>query len=169
MAQAKDLLELVEMGSLECLNAHPSHSIDNALKQGYREDDGLFLESDTDEQLLVNIRFNQSVKLSALTIKGPDDGFAPKSVRLYTNQNSMGFSDVDSARVAQSVELTAAQVAGEAIPLKFVKFQNVTILSIFVESNMGDEDTTRICKIALTGQSGESMNVAEIKKQDEHA
>lgn len=27
--------------------------------QGYREDDGLYLESDTDEQLLLNIPFNQ--------------------------------------------------------------------------------------------------------------
>ena len=28
-------------------------------KQGYREDAGLFLESDTDEQLLINIPFTQ--------------------------------------------------------------------------------------------------------------
>lgn len=28
--------------------------------QGYREDDGLYLESDTDEQLLIYVPFNQS-------------------------------------------------------------------------------------------------------------
>ena len=81
----------------------------------------------------------------------------------------MGFSDVNSARVAQEVELGPEHVAGEAIPLRFVKFQNVTILSIFCESNQGDEETTKICKIALSGQGGETMNVGEIKKQDEHS
>lgn len=30
-------------------------------RQGYREDDGLWLESDTDEQLLLHIQFNQGV------------------------------------------------------------------------------------------------------------
>ena len=37
--------------------------------QGYREDDGLFLESDTDEQLLIHIPFNTACKLSGLIIK----------------------------------------------------------------------------------------------------
>jgi hypothetical protein len=37
--------------------------------QGYREDDGLYLESDTDEQLLIHIPFNTACKLSGLVIK----------------------------------------------------------------------------------------------------
>jgi hypothetical protein len=32
--------------------------------QGYREDDGIFLESDTDEQLLIHIPFNQGAALT---------------------------------------------------------------------------------------------------------
>lgn len=34
-------------------------------------------------------------------------------------------------------------------------------------SNQGDEDNTRIQKIAIFGQSGEIMNVADIKKAGE--
>ncbi len=41
--------------------------------QGYREDNGLHLESDADEQLLLYIPFNQVVKLHSLIIKGPPD------------------------------------------------------------------------------------------------
>ena len=52
------------------LRPQPSHPLtlrlrctiknnNHAIKQGYREDAGLFLESDTDEQLLINIPFTQ--------------------------------------------------------------------------------------------------------------
>lgn len=51
MATGKDLLEFIEFQSLECLNETKPGSVANVLKQGYREDDGLLLESDADEQV----------------------------------------------------------------------------------------------------------------------
>ncbi len=50
---------------------------------------------------------------------------------------------------------------------RFVKFQSLTSLSIFVANNQGDEVNTRIQKIIIFGQSGETMNVADIKKAGE--
>ena len=41
-------------------------------------------------------------------------------------------------------------------------------MTIFVGSNQGDEETTIIQRIALTGTSGDTFNVAEIKKVEEH-
>lgn len=41
--------------------------------QGYREDDGLHLESDADEQLLLYIPFTQVIKLYSVAFKGPED------------------------------------------------------------------------------------------------
>lgn len=46
----------------------------NALKQGYREDEGLFCTSDDDEQLIITIPFKQIVNLSSIAIAGPADG-----------------------------------------------------------------------------------------------
>lgn len=45
----------------------------------------------------------------------------------------------------------------------------MTQLSVFVESNQGDEEATRVTKIALAGWAGEVFNVAEIKKQEDGA
>jgi PITH domain len=49
-----------------------------------------------------------------------------------------------------------------------VKFQNVTTLTIFIEDNQGDEETTKLQKIVVCGTAGETFNVAEIKKIEDH-
>lgn len=41
--------------------------------QGYREDAGLNLESDADEQLLIYIPFTQVVKLYSVVVQGPEE------------------------------------------------------------------------------------------------
>lgn len=43
-------------------------------KPSYREDDGLYLESDTDEQLLIHVPFNSACKLSGLVVKSTKSG-----------------------------------------------------------------------------------------------
>ena len=41
--------------------------------------------------------------------------------------------------------------APQALPLKFVKFQNVRSLTVFIENNQDDEDTTKLSKLVLMG------------------
>jgi PITH domain len=50
---------------------------------------------------------------------------------------------------------------------RYVKFQAVNHLSIFIEDNQGDEEVTRVGKIQLLGAAGQTMNVAEIKKVED--
>lgn len=74
-----DLSGHVDYSNLECLNQNPKHPIANALKQGYREDGGLFLESDCDEQILINIPFQQKVRTLCLCSKRWQ-GLAPSAM-----------------------------------------------------------------------------------------
>jgi len=61
--------------------------------QGYREDDGLFLESDTDEQILIHIPFSQAVRLSGIAIKSTAKPTqAPKVMKLFVNRPTIGFA-----------------------------------------------------------------------------
>ena len=46
----------------------------NALKQGYREDAGLFCTSDDDEQLIITVPFRQLVNLTSVSVAGPGHG-----------------------------------------------------------------------------------------------
>eukprot|EP00887_Chlorella_sp_A99_P001062 scaffold14.g1062.t1 len=88
-------------------------------RQGYREDDGLYLESDTDEQLLIHIPFNTACKLSGLVIKssGSSSGQAPKKVKLFVNWPTIGFSEAADTAGVQEFELGEKELAGELLQL----------------------------------------------------
>ncbi|KAL4420910.1 hypothetical protein ABPG77_001251 [Micractinium sp. CCAP 211/92] len=168
---AADLNELIDWSAVECLNQKPAHRIDNALKQGYREDDGLYLESDTDEQLLIHIPFNTACKLSGLVVKSTKSADqAPKRVKLFVNQPTIGFGEAADAAGVQEFDLSEEEVKGTQLQLKLVKFTKVNVLTIFIESNQGDEDTTIVQKLAIFGSGGDKFDVAAIKdiSKEEH-
>ena len=47
------------------------------------------------------------------------------------------------------------------------KWQSVNTLTIFIGSNQGDEDTTQVSKIVVSGTTVQGMNVSDIQKGDE--
>ncbi|PPD91146.1 hypothetical protein GOBAR_DD11922 [Gossypium barbadense] len=67
-----DLLDFIDWSGVECLNQSSGHSLSNALKQGYREDEGFNLESDADEQLFIYISLSlKSSNYIPLTSRDP--------------------------------------------------------------------------------------------------
>jgi hypothetical protein len=145
-------------------------------QQGYRDDGALFLESDTDDQLLVNIPFTQAVRLTGLALAGPSAGApgsdpdaAPKTVRLFVNRPSLGFAEAEADPSAQDIELSPGESThpGAVIPLRAARFKGVTSLAVFIAANAGGADTTQVGSIKLSGAAGETFDVAAIKKQGE--
>ncbi|KAL8166420.1 hypothetical protein V2J09_007919 [Rumex salicifolius] len=145
-----DLIDFIDWRGVECLNQKGSHTVPNALKQGYREDDGLILESDADEQLLIYIPFTQVVKLHSFAIKGPEEE-GPKTVKLFSNKEHMGFSNVNDFPPSDSAVLSTDHLEEKPVLVKYVKFQNVRSLTIFIEDNQSDSEVTKVQKIALYG------------------
>lgn len=160
--QQQSLSPFYDYAQIQCLNEAEGHKAKDFLKsQGISE---ITLKSDSDEQLLLIIPFNCSVKIQSLILEGPD-GFAPSKLKLWCNQPSMHFEDTSSLPCAQELTLTKAQTEkgkSTVIPLKYVKFQNVQSLSIFIESNHGGKDVTELSKFDLLGQ----QIVVEGKKMD---
>ena len=56
-------------------------------------DHTLPLRSDADEQLLLHLGFNQTMKLSSIILGIPDSTSCPKTLKLFCNQNNLGFED----------------------------------------------------------------------------
>lgn len=144
------------------LKSNPSHTF---TMQGYREDDGLYVESDTDEQLLIHIPFQQAVKLSSIFLKATNtEGKAPKTIKLFINQPTIGFSESSDSPGIESFDLDEQELSkGMSLVLKPVKYQRVNCLTLFVENNQGDEDTTIFNKLVILGSQGSSFDVASIK------
>ncbi len=73
----------------------------------------------------------------------PDEGEAPTTIKLYINRDSLGFSDAEDIEATQTLNLSPEDLQpGKVSPLKFVKFQRVSSLSVFVEENAGGDATS---------------------------
>ncbi|MED6217643.1 hypothetical protein PIB30_019593 [Stylosanthes scabra] len=162
-----DLLDFIDWSGVECLNQSSTHSLPNALKQGYREDDGLHLESDADEQLLLYIPFTQVIKLHSIIVKGPEDE-GPKTVKLFSNKEHMGFSNVNDYPPSDTAVLSTDNLKGKPVLVKYVKFQNVRSLTIFIEDNQSGSEITKVQKIMLYGSTVETTDMKGLKKIEDH-
>nr|XP_032834740.1 thioredoxin-like protein 1 [Petromyzon marinus] len=156
-----ELNALVNLAGCECLNSSDEHGLENSLAR-----DDSFLESDCDEQLLISMAFNQPVKLYALRIIGPGDGHAPRSLKIFINQTrSMDFDEAERCEATQSLQLSPEELTEDSsVQLRYVKFQHVNNVTVFVKDNQGGEDTTRICYLSFIGTTVQATNMGDFKR-----
>jgi len=128
---------------------------------GAGEAGGAALKSDADEQLLVSLNLPQTFKLSAIKIAGPADGSAPATIKLFANKQSMSFDDCEDFCPTQTLTLSSAEAT---IPLQLTKFSNVSSLSVFIETNQGDEEFTQLTSLSLVGVPVHTTNMNDLKK-----
>ncbi|XP_015793420.1 thioredoxin-like protein 1 [Tetranychus urticae] len=145
----------------ECLNESDEHTLAGCLTPG----SSTYLESDVDEQLIINLAFTQNVKLHSLQIAAPADK-GPKTIKLFINQpRTLDFDQAESMEAVQTIQCTPKDfVEGALIPLRFVKFQNIRSLLIFVKDNQGGCETTRIDHLSVIGSPVTSTNLADLKR-----
>nr|WEP24191.1 thioredoxin-like 1 [Andrias davidianus] len=156
-----DLMPFISKAGCECLNESDDHGFDNCLCK-----DQTFLESDCDEQLLMTVAFNQPVKLYSMKLHGPDNGQGPKYVKIFINlPRSIDFDEAMRSEPTQAVELASEDLKEDGIvQLRYVKFQNVNSVTIFVQSNQGEEETTKITYFSFIGTPVQATNMSDFKR-----
>lgn len=157
----KLLNEYIDKSGSECLNQDSKHPMEAIFT-----DSDNFLESDCDEQLIVSLAFKQAVKIHSLRFSAPADGRGPKTIRIFANRPStLDFDEAASLEPVQTLTLTTADLAEEkAVALRFVKFQNITKLTLFIQDNHGGTDTTALRKLDIIGGLREASDMAEFKR-----
>jgi len=154
-----DLATFITKNGCECLNESDDHPLEGCLTSnpGY-------LESDCDEQLIISLAFNQTLKIHSLKIKAPKDQ-GPKTLRLFINQpRTLDFDSAESAQPTQEIVLQPGDLDGNPVLLRFVKFQNVQNLIIFIKDNLTGTETTRIDHLALYGSPLTTTNMNDFKR-----
>merc|ERR1712183_578741 len=108
---------------------------------------------------------NQPVKIHSLRFKAPKDK-GPKNVRVFMNQpTTIDFDKADGMTSTQDIALTPAQLeSGELIPLKFVKFQNVQNLQLFIRDNQAGDEITQLDYLGVIGTPIGTTNMNDFKR-----
>lgn len=182
----KDVTDQVDVRGLDLLNADSGFGTARDLFESgspasldeKNKDKKDWVESDTDEQLMLFIPFQSTLRVHSLhltSIPTKDDEEAamrPKTIRLYKNRaHTLGFDEADDIEATQVVELQSSDWDEETgtikIELRFVKFQNLTSLVLFVVDGEGDADKTRLDRIRIIGDSGEKRDMGKLEKVGE--
>ncbi|KAL5362059.1 PITH domain-containing protein [Aspergillus floccosus] len=139
-----------------------------------------WVESDTDEQLMLFIPFQSTLKVHSLHITSlpPADDedvdederpMRPKTLQLYTNRSHvLGFDEAEDIPAVQTVTIQPedwdAKTGTAKIDLRFVKFQSVMSLVVFFVDGDGDSDKLRVDRIRIFGEAGEKREMGKLEK-----
>lgn len=163
MIDLKDKIDKSECYARNVASAFPMTNL-------FIGDSRLGCKSDADEQLILHISFHEFVKVHSIKLtsfnRGMEPELNPTIVKLFVNRESMGFEDCDDIDPTQEFQLTATDLAEDAKPLalKFVKFQRVRSVTIFIEDNAGG-DISALGMLKLMGRPVMNTNMKDFKKQ----
>ncbi|KAJ5761933.1 uncharacterized protein N7511_005315 [Penicillium nucicola] len=114
------------------------------------------LESDADEQLLMNIPFNGQVKVHSLLIYTAPTISAPKTIKLFKNRDDLDFSMASELSPTQTIEVPQPIPGADVfeLPLNRAHWNATTSITLFFEDNWsdGEEDVTQVGYIGFKGQ-----------------
>ena len=137
-----------------------------------------WVESDTDEQLMLFVPFRATLKIHTIQvtalplIASADDNepsMRPKTIQVYSNRaHILGFEEAEDISATQRIILRPEdwdeQTGTAKVELRFVKFQNVTSLVLFVVDGDGEAEKVRIDRLRFIGEKGEKRELGKLEK-----
>lgn len=154
-----NLSSFIQKNQCEALNDADDHSL-----LPFLESPNNYLESDCDPQLIISLAFTQAVKVHSLKVKAPANA-GPKTIKLFINlPTTIDFDAAMSNTPTQEIELSPKNLDGTPVNLRYVKFQNVQNLQIFIKDNQTDEEVTRIDKLVILGLPLATTNMGDFKR-----
>ncbi|TDH73602.1 hypothetical protein CCR75_008456 [Bremia lactucae] len=154
-ATGDSLYPFIDTSKLWVLNALDPRAASHPFKPFHeRQNHSCFLASNYDDpELILFIPFTEAVSIKSICISGSaGDGNHPKAIKMFTNRSDMDFSNVNELQAQQKLELIEDDTGNLYYPLQMRKFQGVSSLTLFVESNYGG-DKTKIYYIGIKGES----------------
>lgn len=154
----KSLFEYINVSQCCALNTTSGDIVPVFMVDKKSHIQNFVLESDTDEQMILQIRFTSAVKIRSLRIAAPPhDEYSPTDVSIFCN-SMVNFTSLSTNKPTQRLSLLREQEHnGQIIDylLQGHLFTNVNSLSLFFTN-------TRLARTQLVfvGFSGDFLNMA---------
>lgn len=144
-----NLKQYVDPAGVFCLNVEDENAVKQLLG---RTGSGIgLITSDADENLLCSIAFDQTVKVSSFKLGHTDLEYAPKDIKVFINLPELDFDkaedDLETPKGDAMAILTLNEkqaVGEESVQLRFVRFQAVNSIQVYVKSNYGGGDVVSV-------------------------
>ncbi|KHJ35930.1 putative thioredoxin protein [Erysiphe necator] len=191
-----DITEEVDLKGLDLLNANNEFGsaqvlFDNQKPSGLKDDINSsvdikdWVQSDTDEQLMLYIPFRSVLKIHSLQVTSAppkssldqrqvEVTMRPKIIQIFSNRaNILGFEEAEQIMATQTITLNESDWddRGTAtLILRMVKFQNVSSLVLYIVDGVIDEQSsnsscrTRLDRIRIIGDSGEKRDQGVLER-----
>ena len=176
-----DISEEIQKTSLDVLNASSDVGDISVLfeksEPGKDPKSKDWIESDTDQQLMIFIPFRSIVKIYTIHLTslpsqegdGEEEVGRPTKLKFYANRpNIVGFDEAEDMTPTQEVDITPEswdkKTGTIVINTRFVKFQSTSTLTIFVEEGEEGCEKTRIDRIKIIGDAGEKRDMGKLEK-----
>lgn len=94
----------------------------------------------------------------------------PKTIQIYSNRpHILGFEEAEDIPATQAITLSANDwdsTGTATVSLRFVKFQNVSSLVLFIVDGDGEGEKVRVDRIRVIGETGEKRDPGKLEKVD---
>merc|ERR1712032_316614 len=113
--------------------------------------------------------FKEFVKMHSIKLTEFNSGIDPEQrptiTKIFVNRVNIGFEDVDDFEPTQVLELAAEDLSESSDPLalKYVLFQRVKSITLYIEDNAGGE-ITALGGIKMLGRPVPATNMNDFKK-----
>lgn len=95
----------------------------------------------------------------------------PKTIQIYPNRaHILGFEEAEDIPATQAITLSEKdwdETGTATIPLRFVKFQNVMSLVLFIVDGDGEGEKVRLDRVRIIGETGEKREMGKLEKVDD--
>ncbi|ATY59359.1 Thioredoxin 1 [Cordyceps militaris] len=133
-----------------------------------------WVQSGSDDQLLLYIPFQSTIKLHTIQLtslpSADDEGEVsrPHVVHLFINRpQNMDFAEADDTEPTQVINLSPSDWNDQGtvnIPLRFVKFQKTSTVIIYVQQGDGEAEAVRLDRVKLIGEPGAKREMGNLQK-----
>jgi len=98
-----------------------------------------------------------------------DKSRGPESIRLFVNKPTLDFDGAEEESPVQELKITADHLNGAPIELRYVLFQKVLSLTIFIPGNIGGGDVTALSCIKIIGTPAPQEGAKPSEEQQKSA